>query len=86
MKVPSYLPRALCIIKYLFAIGITIWALYQPYMNTSILGENIDVYMDKECSDNVCKAISDNGWKIQGTALEILGISLNKRALFKKHT
>jgi hypothetical protein len=92
MKVPSYLPRALCVIKYLFVIGITIWALYQPYMNTSMLGANIDEYMDKECSDNVCQPISDNGWKMQGAALEILYIIFIVLAIlclvlsFTKHT
>ena len=42
-----YIPRVLCIITYLFAIGITIWALYQPYMTTEIYGDKIDEYFDK---------------------------------------
>lgn len=92
MQLSSYLPRVLCVITYLFAIGITIWALYQPYMSTSILGANLDEYMDKECRNNICQPISDNGWKLQGTVLQILYIifialaSLCLVLSFTKHT
>lgn len=50
----SLFPRVLCIITYLFAIGITIWALYQPYMTTEIYGDKIDEYFDKQCINNKC--------------------------------
>jgi len=94
MQVSSYLPRVLCVITYLFAIGITIWAVYKPYMNSIIFDANIDIYMDKECINNNCDASDMYMFanRIQGTALQILYIIFIVLAIlclvlsFTKHT
>lgn len=83
MQMLSYLPRVLCVITYLFAISITIWALYQPFMKTTIfyanMDRNIDIYMDKTCINNTCESNDDNNnnntnFGKQGNILHILYI------------
>ena len=71
MQIISQLPRLLCVITYLFAIIITIWALYQPYMTTVNIGEKMVVYMDKNCIGDDCdRSLYTNS----GTALNALYI------------
>ena len=74
MRIISQLPRLLCVITYLFAISITIWALYQPYMTTVAIGENIDIYMDKECIGDKCDSSLSSLFANSGTALNALYI------------
>lgn len=73
MQIISQLPRLLCVITYLFAIIITIWALYQPYMTTVAIGENIDIYMDKNCIGDDCDRYR-SFYANSGTALNALYI------------
>jgi hypothetical protein len=74
MQIKSLLPRVLCVITYLFAISITIWALYQPYMKTTILDANMDIYMDKTCINNTCESNNNTNFGKQGNALYALYI------------